>query len=153
MLLLKNLLFTLIVPGTVGVYVPLMLSPSRSTASGLTLAIAIALFVLGGSIYGWCVFDFASFGRATPFPLDAPKKLVRRGPYRFSRNPMYLGVLTVIFGWAVLYGSATIAAYAVAVAFCFYLFVLLYEEPWLRKLFGSEYDQYCTEVPRWLFRL
>jgi protein-S-isoprenylcysteine O-methyltransferase Ste14 len=153
MLLIKNLLFTLIVPGTVGVYVPLMLSRNRSTASGLILAIAIALFVLGGAIYGWCVFDFASFGRATPLPLDAPKKVVRRGLYRFSRNPMYLGVLTVIFGWAVLYRSAAIAAYAVAVAFCFSLFVMLYEEPRLRELFGSEYDQYCTEVPRWLFRL
>src|SRR6516225_10065070 len=93
-LALKNLLFTLVVPGTVGVYLPLILARSRTPASGLGFKLAILLFTIGGSIYAWCVFDFASFGRGTPLPLDAPRKLVRRGLYRYSRNPMYVGVLT-----------------------------------------------------------
>ena len=93
-LALKNLLFTLVVPGTVGVYLPLILARSRTPASGLDFKLAIMLFTIGGSIYAWCVFDFASFGRGTPLPLDAPRKLVRRGLYRYSRNPMYVGVLT-----------------------------------------------------------
>jgi protein-S-isoprenylcysteine O-methyltransferase Ste14 len=107
-LALKNLLFTLVVPGTVGVYLPLILARRRTSAFGLGFALAILLFAIGGSIYAWCVFDFASFGRGTPLPLDAPKKLVRRGLYRYSRNPMYEGVLTVIFGWAVLYQSPAV---------------------------------------------
>ena len=149
-LTLKNVVFTLVVPGTVGVYVPLMLPRSRTTATGLVFTLALLLFTIGGSIYAWCVFDFASFGRGTPLPLDAPKKLVKRGLYRYSRNPMYVGVLTVIFGFAVLHQSLAVAVYGLAVAPCFYSFVVFFEEPILRKRFGSEYEQYCAEVPRWL---
>ena len=112
--------------------------------------VAIFLFMMGGAIYAWCVFDFASFGRGTPLPLDAPKKLVRRGLYRYSRNPMYVGVLTVIFGWADLYRSTAILLYGLVVALCFYSFVVFGEEPRLRKRFGNDYEQYCAEVPRWL---
>jgi protein-S-isoprenylcysteine O-methyltransferase Ste14 len=93
-LALKNLLVKLVVPGTVGVYLPLILAGSRTPASGLGFKLAILLFTIGGSIYAWCVFDLASFGRGTPLPLDAPRKLVRRGLYHYSRNPMYVGVLT-----------------------------------------------------------
>jgi protein-S-isoprenylcysteine O-methyltransferase Ste14 len=64
---------------------------------------------------------------------------------------MYVGVLTVIFGWAVLYESPTVAVYGLAVTLCFYSsVVVIFEEPILRKRFGSDYEQYCTEVPRWL---
>jgi protein-S-isoprenylcysteine O-methyltransferase Ste14 len=149
LLTLKNLLFTLVVPGTVGVYVPLLLSRSRMAASGTVFALAILLFAIGGSIYAWCVFDFASYGRGTPAPIDAPKKLVRRGLFRYSRNPIYVGVLTVICGWAVLYRNPAVAAYGVFVALCFHSFVVFFEEPILRRRFGTEYDQYCAEVPRW----
>ena len=151
-LILKNLLFTLLVPGTIAVYLPLTLSSSRSAASGFLFGLAILLFAIGGSIYGWCVFDFASFGRGTPLPLDAPKKLVRRGLYRYSRNPMYVGVLTVIFGWAALYKNPWLLLYGIAVALCFYSFVVFFEEPILSKRFGSDYEQYRAEVARWLFR-
>jgi protein-S-isoprenylcysteine O-methyltransferase Ste14 len=150
-LALKNLLFTLVVPGTLGVYLPLILARTRTPASGLGFALAILLFAIGGSIYAWCVFDFASFGRGTPLPLDAPEKLVRRGLYRYSRNPMYVGVLTVIFGWAVLYQSPAVTVYGLAIALCFYSFVVFFEEPILSKRFGADYEQYCAEVPRWLF--
>ena len=150
-LALKNLLFTVVVPGTVGVYLPLALSRSRTAATGFAFALALVLFAIGGSIYAWCVYDFASFGRATPLPLDPPKKLVRRGLYRYSRNPMYVGVLTVIFGWAVLYQNPAVVVYGLAVALCFYSFVVFFEEPILGKRFGSEYQQYRTVVPRWLF--
>jgi len=149
---LKNILFTLIVPGTVGVYVPLMLSRHRIASSGFTFLIAILLFAIGGAIYSWCIFDFASFGRGTPLPLDPPKHLVIRGLYRYSRNPMYVGVLTVILGWAALYESAAVAVYGVSVMLCFYTFVVFGEEPRLRERFGGEYERYCAEVPRWFLR-
>jgi protein-S-isoprenylcysteine O-methyltransferase Ste14 len=152
-LLLKNLLFTVIVPGTVGVYVPVRLTEGASSAEGLTLVLALVLLTLGASIYAWCVWDFAAFGRGTPAPIDAPKRLVVRGPYRFIRNPMYVGVLAVILGWAVLFQSPQVFIYGIGVAVCFHLFVVLYEERHLGELFGAEYRDYCASVGRWLPRL
>ncbi len=151
-LLLKNLLFTVLVPGTVAVYVPLLITESRAPASGLTLAIALAVLVVGASIYGWCVWDFATFGRATPAPIDAPKKLVVRGLYRYTRNPMYVGVVTVIMGWVALFRSANLVLYALVVGTCFHLFIVLYEERHLLAEFGSQYEAYRSQVPRWLPR-
>lgn len=152
-LLLKNLLFTFVVPGTVGIYVPLLILRERSPASGAEFTIGAAALAVGGCIYAWCVWDFASFGRGTPAPIDAPKRLVVRGLYRHMRNPMYLGVLTTLLGWALLFRSAGMVAYALGVGVCFHLFVILYEERHLRRKFGDEYDVYCKRVGRWIPRL
>src|SRR2546425_666788 len=88
-----------------------------------------------------------------PAPIDPPKKLVVRGLYRYARNPMYIGVLSVLTAEAILGRSPGIAIYAVFVWINFQLFVLLYEEPTLRSKFGSEYEEYCRAVPRWGVRL
>jgi protein-S-isoprenylcysteine O-methyltransferase Ste14 len=149
-LLLKNLLFTVVVPGTVAVYVPRLLVESRTLAAGPALVLAWPLLVAGAAIYGWCVWDFAAFGRGTPAPIDAPKRLVVRGLYRYSRNPMYVGVLAVILGQAFLFGAPRLGSYAVVVGGCFHLFVVLYEEPHLARVFGAEYAAYRARVPRWL---
>lgn len=149
-LLSKNLLFTVLVPGTVGVYLPLLIGRGRSTASGFALAAACALLGLGAAIYAWCLWDFASFGRGTPAPIDPPTRLVIRGLYRYTRNPMYVGVLTLILGWAVLFEASSLVAYAALVAGCFQLFIVAYEEPQLRRQFGAAYERYCARVGRWL---
>jgi len=150
LLLLKNLLFTVLVPGTVAVFVPLYYfshadfgTPARSVSAGM-------LLFLGAAIYAWCLWDFAITGRGTPAPIDPPKTLVVRGLYRYTRNPMYVGVLTVIGGWALLFGSTDLAIYGLGVATVFHLFVVLHEEPHLRAVFGASYEQYCSEVGRWL---
>ena len=153
MLLVKNLLFTLVVPGTVAVFVPLSIIRGRHPVSGLGFPAGIALLTLGAAIYTWCVWDFATFGRGTPAPIDEPKKLVVRGLYRFVRNPMYLGVLTTILGWAALYQTPALLRYAAFVALTFHLVVLLYEEPHLRQVFGADYERYRTSTGRWLPRL
>jgi protein-S-isoprenylcysteine O-methyltransferase Ste14 len=152
-LLLKNLLFTVLVPGTVAVYVPLRIASGRSPDWGLGSPAAVALLLLGSVIYAWCVWDFAAFGRGTPAPIDAPKQLVVRGLYRYSRNPMYVGVLALILGWALLFRAASLLFYALAVAACFHLFVVFYEERHLLAEFGSRYRDYRAEVPRWLPRV
>ncbi len=152
-LLLKNLFFTLVVPGTVAVYLPFRIAPNRSVAPGAAFAAACFVLAVGASIYAWCVWDFATFGRGTPAPIDAPKRLVVRGLYRYTRNPMYTSVLTVILGWVLLFRAWELILYALTVAACFQLFVVFYEEPHLRAEFGSEYQDYCTEVGRWLPRL
>jgi protein-S-isoprenylcysteine O-methyltransferase Ste14 len=150
MILLKNLIFTLVVPGTVGVYVPLLIAREQAPVSGSRFAIALALLVAGGVLYAWCAWNFAVVGRGTPAPIDAPKKLVRHGPYRYVRNPMYLAVLAVILGWAVLFESTAVLGYALGAGLCCHLFVVLYEEPHLRRVFGAEYENYCLRVDRWL---
>lgn len=149
-LFLKNLLFTVLVPGTVAVYVPLSLVSGRPDAPGPLLVVAGVLLCIGAAIYGWCVWDFASFGRGTPAPIDEPRKLVVRGLYRYTRNPMYVGVLAVILGWAVAFQSRVLLIYALIVFSFFHLFVLFYEEPHLEHVFGDEYRRYRARVHRWL---
>lgn len=149
-LVLKNLLFTVLVPGTVAVYLPLAIADGREPASAWALLAALPLWAVGAAIYAWCVWDFATFGRGTPAPVDAPKRLVVRGLYRYSRNPMYLGVLTVVSGWVTSYQTGGLVAYGLLIATAFNLFVRYYEEPHLRRLFGEEYEAYCARVGRWL---
>ena len=149
-LFLKNLLCTLVVPGTVGVLLPLNIAEGHPSASGLLFSTACAFFAITTSIYLWCVWDFAVFGRGTPAPIDPPKKLIVRGLYRYTRNPMYLGVLTAILGWAIFFRATTLVFYAMAVGACCHLFVVFYEEPHLQRKFGKEYDDYRAQVNRWL---
>ncbi|NNL65713.1 MAG: isoprenylcysteine carboxylmethyltransferase family protein [Myxococcales bacterium] len=148
-LLLKNLLFTFLVPGTVAVYVPLWIVGDRAAAGGVLQILALAVLALGFAIYAWCVWDFARFGRGTPAPIDAPKRLVVRGLYRRSRNPMYVGVLSVILGWSLWFGAPVLAGYAAGVFSLFQAFVVLYEEPHLEGEFGDSYREYCAAVRRW----
>ena len=152
MLALKNLLFTVLVPGTAAVYVPLLLTRGLPPATGAWRVLGILVLAAGASIYAWCVWDFATFGRGTPAPIDAPKRLVARGLYRVTRNPMYVGVLSVILGWAIRYRSVVLLLYALGLWGCFQAFILLYEEPHLRRVFGAEYEAYRARVGRWLPR-
>jgi protein-S-isoprenylcysteine O-methyltransferase Ste14 len=149
MLLLKNILFTVIVPGTVAVYLPLGIAKSAGASADAVL-LALPVLLLGAVIYAWCVWDFATFGRGTPAPIDAPKKLVVRGLYKWTRNPIYIGVLTAILGWSLLFQCLNIAWYGVVVGVFFHLFVVFYEEPTLADLFGADYTAYCSRVGRWL---
>jgi protein-S-isoprenylcysteine O-methyltransferase Ste14 len=148
--IVKTLIFTVFAPGTVGVYIPYRLrGPGPHTISALGWA-GIVPVAVGAAVYLWCAWDFATFGRGTPLPLDAPKQLVARGLYRYVRNPMYVGVLLVIFGQALGFGSLATLWYALAVALVFHLFVIAYEEPTLRDQFGESYAAYLKAVPRWI---
>jgi len=152
-LLLKNVLFSLLVPGVVAVGLPLMLARGRPMAAcPLLLALGVGLLGIGVATYIWCVWDFAAFGRGTPLPLDAPRRLVTRGLYRHTRNPMYLGVLCMAAAWPAIFASSWHLAYAAGLALTFQLFVVAYEEPRLRELFGVDYDVYRRTVPRWFPR-
>ena len=150
MLLFKNLLFTLVVPGTVAVYFPLILSRGDSVATGPLLGVGIALLTLGVVVYAACIWEFATRGAGTPAPVDAPKRLVIRGLYTYLRNPMYVGVLIVVLGWTAVFGSRDLVLYGAAVATMFHLRVLFYEEPHLRREFGDEYETYRATTNRWL---
>jgi len=116
---------------------------------------AIVLLVIGGLIVVRCVWDFAWTGRGTPAPFDPPRHLVVRGLYRWVRNPMYVGMGIVLAGEALLIPS--IAGEMVIMIVILWAvingFIMLYEEPKLRELFGDEYKLYCENVRRWIPRL
>jgi len=152
-LLVKNLLFTVFVPGVLAGYVPIVLvQPDRVHLTGAGFRALPALLFLGAGmlVYFLCVWSFAVTGRGTPAPIDAPRVLVISGLYRNVRNPMYLGVLSVVLGWAILTAAPVLVLYLMGLAGAFHLFVLGYEEPTLRRRFGTSYEAYCTSVPRWL---
>lgn len=115
----------------------------------------VVLMAIGGAIMLRCVWEFAWTGRGTPAPWDPPRRLVIRGLYRYVRNPMYLGMGIFLVGEALLLPEITremlilLAVLAAAVT----AFIVFYEEPTLRRLFGSDYAEYCRNVRRWLPRL
>lgn len=148
----KAALFTLVALGTVGGLVPALLVGDGEAADGAVLVLALCLMAIGAAIYLRCAWDFAVFGKGTPVPIDAPKRLVVRGLYRYSRNPMYVGYFTLVAGWAILFGSVLLVGYGVFLFIFFSVFVHFHEEPHLSREFGDEYDAYKAQVGRWLPR-
>jgi len=155
LLLFKSLLFTIIVPGTFGVYIPMAIARAtgaKAAGFGFYWLVGFGLLMVGALIYLICVMEFAVRGRGTPAPIDAPKHLVVSGLYRYVRNPMYVGVLAVVLGLTFLARSAELLGYAALLALVFHGFIRLYEEPALRRQFGAEYEEYCRTVGRWVPR-
>jgi protein-S-isoprenylcysteine O-methyltransferase Ste14 len=155
--LLGSLLFFCIAPATVAGWVPWLLTRWQSRPplfDGAASRWIGAALVAGGTVMVVeCFARFALKGIGTPAPVAPTRHLVVSGLYRHLRNPMYVGVVLAILGQALWLGSVTLLIYAAAVWVAFFLFVLAYEEPALRRQFGAEYDAYCAQVPRWLPRL
>jgi protein-S-isoprenylcysteine O-methyltransferase Ste14 len=116
---------------------------------GLQQVVGLVIGAAGAAIAVACILTFVFAGKGTPAPFDPPRRLVIRGPYRWVRNPMYLGAGLALAGAAVFYGSPALTAYASAFLLAMHLFVVFYEEPTLRQMFGGEYDAYCRRVHRW----
>jgi len=153
--LLKTAIFSVVAPGTIGLLLPAYLRKSAEIRIIFPLVqqfLGAAFLAAGVAIYLWCAWDFVSKGMGTPAPIDAPRLLVVKGLYRFTRNPMYVGVSFMILGQAVYFGATALLIYLGAVLAGFHMFVLLYEEPTLRRLFGTQYEEYCRQVPRWVIR-
>ena len=153
--LLKTLIFMVVAPATVTIYLPYMMLAGRTGTPqlGAVRYVGLLPIFVGVCCELWCAWDFAMKGRGTPAPFDPPKELVVRGLYRYVRNPMYVSVMLILGGEILLFASRTLLWYAAVVFVGFNLFVLLYEEPTLRHKFGAAYERYCASVPRWLPRL
>jgi protein-S-isoprenylcysteine O-methyltransferase Ste14 len=110
---------------------------------------------IGAAIVLPCIWEFAWRGMGTPAPFDPPRRLVITGPYRWVRNPMYLGLGVALIGEAIVFPNITwLMLTLVAVMWLVIsLFVMAYEEPTLRRLFGADYEVYCRNVRRWIPRL
>jgi len=116
--------------------------PGRLVAGPLSIA-------AGAGLVLHCNGLFARIGQGSIVPIDPARRLVVAGPYRYSRNPVYVGYLAVLVGIFLLSGDLLMLLYAVAFFFYLRFFVRL-EEPDLLERFGDEYRQYQVSVPRWL---
>jgi protein-S-isoprenylcysteine O-methyltransferase Ste14 len=136
-------------PGIVAFALPIAIGTSAGLRVRLVPLAAVPL-CLGIFLLLWCVREFYVAGRGTLAPWDPPQHLVTTGPYRISRNPMYIGVVTILVGWCVLWGSRTLIIYTVLFLCGFHLRVLLFEEPWADHQFGAQWQAYRARVPRWV---
>jgi protein-S-isoprenylcysteine O-methyltransferase Ste14 len=138
----------LVLPGIIAGLVPWILFHSDPWR-GEGFLFGLFIMIGGLSILLWCVRDFYISGKGTLAPWSPPERLVIVGLYRICRNPMYIGVLVLVFGWAVLAASPLLAGYFVILVFSFHFRVVKYEEPRLLELFGREWEAYSSLVPRW----
>lgn len=155
MLILKSLFFTILGPSMVAGLVPWLLLHSSGGVPALTPSIwlvGLLPLLLGVGLFLWCDGLFTFIGKGTLAPIDAPKFLVRAGPYQWVRNPMYIGVLTTVSGEAILFHSLLLVGYVLLIGTVMHLFVVFVEEPSLRRQFGESYETYLRMVPRWLPR-
>jgi protein-S-isoprenylcysteine O-methyltransferase Ste14 len=149
----RSVVFALVLPGSVLVWVPLWVSAGRhggDLAVGGARWLGLPLVVVGAAGLLWCIWDFGRRGRGTLAPVDPPRFVVRTGLYRVTRNPMYLAVLVTLVGETLLFASPRLAVWTVVVAITVHLFVVLYEEPTLQDQFGPPYEAYRASVARWL---
>ena len=138
-------------PTLVAVLVPWLLTGWDADEQPLALqTLGVVLLALGAALVLETTTRFALQGRGTPAPWAPPEHFVVRGSYRVMRNPMYVGVLALIVGQALLLGREVLFAWAAAAWLIFHLFVVFEEEPGLRRRFGAEYEDYCARVARWL---
>ena len=156
MLLLRSIFFTFLFPGTVTVLIPYWLISSKGTGTFSnyppTRYLGLPLIVIGAAGLPWCIWEFFSEGRGTLAPIDPPKYLVVRGPYRYVRNPMYVSVAMILTGEAILFMSLAVLIEAIILISVVHLFVTYYEEPALRRRFGESYTRYSQTVGRWIPR-
>ena len=147
----------LIAPGTVAGFIPWLISGWRFSqdfgASGLLRAVGVLLILAGlaGLIESFA--RFAWHGSGTPAPVAPTNRLIVSGFYSYVRNPMYVFVIAVIVGEALLFGQARLLVYAALAWLFFHLFVVAYEEPAMQRQFPADYGAYSRSVRRWLPRL
>ena len=153
MLVLRSLLWAVLLPGFFAGYVPWRYFGLRSVVLDFQNPLHWAgLFGIaaGTALLGACIWEFARTGRGTLSPVDPPRVLVVRGLYRYVRNPMYLSVTVIILGEVLLTGSRALLGFWAIWFALVNAFVMGYEEPTLRRQFGSTFERYARKVRRWI---
>ena len=117
---------------------------------GIVELAGLGLVGLGFALVLWCLMTFAFVGKGTAAPFDPPRRLVVVGPYRFVRNPIYIGAVIAMLGAAMVLWSWWLVLYALVVLIVTHLLVILYEEPHLRRVFGQPYEEYLRTAHRWI---
>ncbi|RMG53065.1 MAG: isoprenylcysteine carboxylmethyltransferase family protein [Acidobacteria bacterium] len=150
-MLWRAILAVLALPGIVAGLIPYVLMNLDPWRRG---GVEAGLIILSAGVIGflWCVRDFYVAGKGTLAPWAPPERLVVKGLYRFTRNPMYVSVLMIVAGWGLAAGSLLLAVYIVGLCMAFHLRVVRYEEPRLARQFGFQWKVYAAHVPRWMPR-
>jgi len=157
MAILGSALFFVVAPMMIAGVVPCLVTHWEFQAPfagvELTRVAGIALIIVGlpGLLDSFARFAIQGIG--TPAPVAPTENLVVTGLYRYVRNPIYVAVVAIVLGQATLFGDARLLWYGAVLWLAFHLFVVVYEEPTLRETFGSEYEDYRANVPRWIPRL
>jgi len=156
MLLVLRVIVYEAVLGLLLVIVPLRFALGPGTGLGI-LAEAVqgpglALTLAGFGLWLWSTVVLVARGRGTPLPLDPPAWLVTEGPYARIRNPMHVGLVTLLLGIGLLFRSPAYLLYALAVAALVWAYTRWVEDPSLERRFGDEYKVYRARVPAWIPR-
>jgi len=152
-ILIRALIYGIVFVGLLLVYVPSRLLNAAGVVPPKVIGTAqiagVIITTIGAAVALWCLLTFVFVGEGTAAPFDPPRRLVVRGPYRFVRNPMYIGAILAMVGLALFYRSLSILIYAGGIFLATHLLVVAYEEPTLRRTFRSDYEAYCRRVNRW----
>ena len=162
LLWIRGIIFTILVPGTVAGYIPYLFR--RNNLPDMDIGIfhwaGLFIFIIGILIYLWTVTSFLLRGKGTPaiwftktisFIIgEEPMKMVSSGLYKYTRNPMYIGVVTTVIGQGLFFQSSNVLWYALSLFIIFNIVVILIEEPHLEEKFGDEYRNYKKKTRRWL---
>jgi protein-S-isoprenylcysteine O-methyltransferase Ste14 len=144
----RALVAFVVLPGAVAFAIPLGLLAPHPVDATFDHRAWLPLAV-GGALLVWCVRDFYANGKGTLAPWAPPKYLVTTGPYRVSRNPMYIAVALVLWSWATGFHSWPLATYAIVVMVAFHVRIIVNEEPFLARVHKDEWERYKARVPRW----
>ena len=157
MLSLKAAAATILVPGGACLLIPYFIlgADHIPLAQPFRLLQFIAVLVAAVGIYMvvWVSTAFVRQGKGTPIPIEPPTRLVVTGLYRYVRNPMYVGAILIILAEVIYFSSFWLALYGIGLWAILHTFMVLFEEPQLKRRFGTEYERYLSEVPRWIPRL
>ena len=150
----KSLLYLIFEASLFALYIPLaLLRVGSRIETGVISFFAIPLWLIGSLMILRCFWDFTFKGRGTPVPSDPPKELIITGFYRYVRNPIYVGVLSIFLGHFLWFGYWALLIYTVFAFIGVHSFVVFYEEPTLKRKFGAGYEEYVKKVPRRIPRL
>ena len=161
LLYLRGIFFTILVPGTVAGYVPWLFRRNRlpDIHTGFFHWFGLLIMGIGIIIYLWTATSFLLRGKGTPaiwftkfisFIIgEEPVKMVSSGLYKYSRNPMYLGVITIVAGQGLFFQYSNVLWYALSLFVIFNFVAIFIEEPHLEEKFGEEYRAYKKKTRRW----
>jgi protein-S-isoprenylcysteine O-methyltransferase Ste14 len=153
-LLIRNLVFTILQPGIVAGLIPYLVVRDqfrqKLSFQQPQLIVSLLVFMIGFAAMIYCIYQIAVDGRGTLSPFDRTQKLVIKGLYRFSRNPMYVGVIGMLIGESIFFQGYLLWIYTLLVFILFNGFIFFIEEPRLKKDFGEDYLNYCRKVRRWI---
>lgn len=151
-MLVKALFAVLILPGSFGILIPFLIIINETEDNEIFFPGIIPIFI-GVLILIKCIHEFYISGRGTLAPWSPPEKLVTTGLYKYTRNPMYIGVIIMVLGFALYFTSFFTILYASILFFGFHLRIIFYEEIYLQKHFGDEWNKYSGNIPRWFLKM